>query len=201
MAWFRSMTCLSATFLLICLVAGCRSASTGRTTTFNKRSRSEPASLRAAAPVRQQLTRHSDDVIAVSHAETSPDADPAVQDLDDPFQDSMSLSLDMLIDQVQARNPSLAAMHAAWGAAAQKYPQAVALDDPMFQSMYAPESFSSSSNVQSSYYLGVAQKIPWAGKRGLRGQQADWEASAASLDIGETSLKLAEAARVAFLDY
>lgn len=64
-----------------------------------------------------------------------------------------------------------------------------------------PQSFTSSSNVQSSYYLGVAQKIPWAGKRGLRGQQADWEASAASFDVGETSLRLAEASRLAFLDY
>lgn len=145
----------------------------------------------------------SDDgaIRAVSHT-TAPDEFPLEQsDSDDPFQGVETLPLDLLIEQVQARNPSLAAVQAAWGAAAQKYPQAVALDDPMFQSMYAPESFGSSSAVPSSYYLGIAQKIPWKGKRGLRGQQADWEASAASLDIGETTLRLAEASRVAFLDY
>ncbi len=199
---FRLMTLrVILTFAGICVLAGCRSAPAARATSVGYRHNSEVAVRPRTSTSNRELALPDGKVVAVSHTEFSSVGNLEGADPDDPFRDADSLSLDLLIAEVQARNPSLAAVQAAWGAAAQKYPQAVALDDPMFQSMYAPESFSSSSNVQSSYYLGIAQKIPWAGKRGLRGQQADWEASAASSDIGETALRLTEASRVAFLDY
>ncbi len=202
MPWFRSVTlCLSLTCAGICLLTGCRSTSPARTASVNIRSDSRAAASSATAQRIDLSTDPAQGVISVSHAESKSDSDRDSHDLDDPFQDLDVLSVDLLIDRVQARNPTLAAAQAAWGAAAQKYPQAVALDDPMFQSMFAPQSFTNSSNVQSSYYLGVAQKVPWKGKRGLRGQQVEWEASAASFDVEETNLRLAEAARLAFLDY
>lgn len=202
MPWFRSVTlCLSLTCAGICLLTGCRSTIPSRTASVDIRPDSRTTAFSAANERQAKPTDLVQDVVSVSHTESTPDSMLDNRDLDDPFQNLDVLSLDLLIEQVQARNPTLAAAQAAWGAAAQKYPQAVALDDPMFQSMFAPDSFTNSSNVQSSYYLGIAQKVPWKGKRGLRGQQADWEASAASLDIGETSLRLAEASRVAFLDY
>ena len=71
-----------------------------------------------------------------------------ISDGDDPFAGREELPLDELVAAVRTRNPSLLAAIAAWNAAANKYPQAIALDDPMFQSMYAPNSFSGSSNVQ-----------------------------------------------------
>jgi len=101
---------------------------------------------------------------------------------------------------VQRRNPTLQAAFAAWSAAAERYPQAIAFDDPMFQSMYAPRSFASSSNVQSSYYVGIAQKVPWSGKRALRGQVAQWETVATSLDYQDAQLRIAESTRLAFFD-
>ncbi|MBC7819835.1 MAG: TolC family protein, partial [Planctomycetaceae bacterium] len=122
-------------------------------------------------------------------------------DTDDPFAGLDELPLDELVAAVKARNPSLQGALAAWNAAANKYPQAIALDDPMFQSMYAPKSWNAASNVQGSYYLGVAQKIPWSGKRELRGNQANWEAVAASYDTGEVQLRLTEAARMAYFDF
>ena len=122
-------------------------------------------------------------------------------DADDPFAGAAELPLDLLVVAVQARNPSLHAAQAAWSAAAERYPQAVALDDPMFQSMFAPASFSSSSPVQSSYYLGMAQRVPWHGKRDLRGQMAQWEANAMSWDTQEVMLRLASTTRMAFFDY
>ena len=125
----------------------------------------------------------------------------SVFDQDDPFSGRDELPLEDLVAAVKARNPSLQAAQAAWNAAANKYPQAIALDDPMFQSMFAPASWSGASNVQGSYYFGIAQKLPWAGKRELRGNQANWEANAASFDVGEAQLRLAEAARMAFFDY
>lgn len=202
MPWFRSVTlCMSVFVIGICCLAGCRSSTPARVSSVVPSPRSERGVLHRTSAAKRESELTSDEVVSVSHTEHPTYGDPDSNDADDPFWNAESLSLDLLIAEVQARNPSLAAMQAAWGAAAQKYPQAVALEDPMFQSMFAPQSFTSGSNVQSSYYLGVAQKIPWSGKRGLRGQQADWEASAASFDVGETSLRLAEASRLAFLDY
>lgn len=202
MPWFRSVTlCVSLTVAGGCALAGCRSTSTTHAAAISSSTRSVQIARSARIEPSRERSTSPDGVVSVSHAEPSHVEDPGDRDADDPFLHSEVLSLDVLIEQVQARNPSLAAIQAAWGAAAQKYPQAVALDDPMFQSMFAPQSFSGNSNVQSSYYLGIAQKVPWAGKRGLRGQQADWETSAASFDVGETSLRLSEAARIAFLEY
>ncbi|MGQ0634821.1 MAG: TolC family protein [Planctomycetaceae bacterium] len=115
--------------------------------------------------------------------------------------DDSSLSLEELVAAVRERNPTLQAAWAAWAAASERYPQAVALDDPMFQSMFAPGSFPSTSNVQSSYYLGIGQKIPWFGKRALRGDMAQAEANALALDSQEVQLRLEEATRVAYFDY
>src|SRR5207302_9934613 len=88
----------------------------------------------------------------------------------DLFAGRTVLALPELQTEVQRRNPSLKAALAAWGAAAEKCPQAVALDDPMLQTMAAPGTFSSSSSTQASYVLGIGQKLPWWGKRELRGQ-------------------------------
>ncbi|MFM9965901.1 MAG: TolC family protein [Planctomycetaceae bacterium] len=138
-------------------------------------------------------------VVPTSFEETS--SQLLVNDADDPFAGRDELPLDELVAAVKARNPSLQGALAAWNAAANKYPQAIALDDPMFQSMYAPVSWSGASNVQGSYYFGIAQKIPWSGKRELRGNQANWESAAASFDVGEVQLRITEAARMAFFDY
>lgn len=91
-------------------------------------------------------------------------------------------------------------MVAAWRAAAQRYPQAIALDDPMFMAMMAPASFDS-ADVESAYVLEGSQKIPWFGKRAARGRIAAAEASAAREDIQTARLMLAEAAELAFYDY
>lgn len=119
----------------------------------------------------------------------------------DLFSGRTELVLPELEREVQRRNPSLRAALAAWGAAAEKCPQAVALDDPMLQTMLAPGTLASNSSTQASYIFGIGQKIPWSGKRGLRGQVAEWNAVAASLDHDEVQLRLTEAARIAFYDY
>src|SRR5205814_4636437 len=118
-----------------------------------------------------------------------------------PFAGAAELPLPQLVHEVLQRNASLQAALAAWQAAAQRYPQEVAFDDPVLQSMAAPASFRDSSPVQSSYFVGVAQKVPWSGKRELRGQRAQWEANAMSLDYQDSQLRLTEAARLAFFDY
>jgi cobalt-zinc-cadmium efflux system outer membrane protein len=140
-------------------------------------------------------------ITTVHHEEPAESALRPLGSGDELFSGQSELSLPELVSEVQRRNPSLQAALAAWGAASQRYPQVVALEDPVLQSMFAPGSFSSSSNVQASYFVGIAQKVPWAGKRALRGQIAQAEADAAGLDSQDVRLRLTEATRLAFLEY
>ncbi len=117
----------------------------------------------------------------------------------DVISDLPELAADELVGQVLARNRTVQAMLATWRAATQRYPQAVSLEDPMFNSNFAPASFAS-NQVQPGYILGVSQKFPWRGKRPLRGEQAQAEASGALQDLEDIKLQLAEAARLAFYD-
>ena len=57
----------------------------------------------------------------------------------DPFNGQAELSVEQLMAEVQARNPSLQAASAAWRAAAERYPQVVSFDDPMFTGMISPK--------------------------------------------------------------
>src|SRR5581483_983929 len=82
-----------------------------------------------------------------------------------------------------------------------RYPQVVALDDPLLQTMLAPASLSANSPIQPSYMISFSQKIPWHGKRALRGEVANWDAHAAAHDAEEVQLRLALAASLAYYDY
>ena len=110
------------------------------------------------------------------------------------------LSLDALIADVQARNPSLQAMISAWQAAAERYPQVVALDDPMLGAALAPGSVNSSI-VETAYAYQVGQKIPWFGKRAARGQVASNEADAAFHEVDDSRLQISLLTQNAFFDY
>jgi outer membrane protein, heavy metal efflux system len=110
------------------------------------------------------------------------------------------LSLPELIAEVQSRNPSLEAMAAAWQAAAQRYPQAVSLEDPTFMAMTAPASLGS-DEVESAYALQAGQKLPWFGKRAARGRMAQAETSAAFHDLEDSRIRLTEITQAAFYEY
>ena len=130
---------------------------------------------------------------------SSPVAPGASTAGDDPFAGQSELSLDRLVTEVERRNPSLQAMIAAWSAAAERYPQVVSLDDPMFEFMVATAHAGTNDGMGYSYQL--SQAIPWPGKRQLRGAAAAAEADAARGEIVATRLQLAEAARTAFYQY
>jgi outer membrane protein TolC len=110
------------------------------------------------------------------------------------------LSREWLQAEVEARNPSLEAMIAAWQAAAQLYPQRVALDDPMLMGMIAPES-AGSSVTETAYAFQLNQKLPWCGKRRLRGAVADADADAAYQEAEDSRLQVRLAADMAFFEY
>jgi outer membrane protein TolC len=120
-------------------------------------------------------------------------------DPNDPFAGQAELPLDVLVAEVQARNPSVQAASAAWRAAAERYPQVVSLDDPMFNYMISPSGVGTMDN--GGWMVQASQQIPWPGKRALRGSVAAAETEVARGDIGDTRLRLSEAARIAFFDY
>jgi cobalt-zinc-cadmium efflux system outer membrane protein len=119
---------------------------------------------------------------------------------EDPFVGQSELRPEQLVAEVLARNPSLAATIAAWQAAAQEYPQVISLEDPMFGFMLGPDSWGSDA-VDPAYMVNASQKLPWPGKRQLRGQSAMAETTAARFEVDDTRRTLADAARQAYYDY
>jgi outer membrane protein TolC len=139
-------------------------------------------------------------VVVVGAAGSEPEQLVASAALTSPFAGMPELSADAVVEQTLARNPSLAQMTAAWQAVSARYRQVTALDDPMFGAMAAPPSFASNA-VDPGYRIEISQKLPWCGKRRLRGQSALAEADAAGRDVDDIRLQLVESARLAFCDY
>jgi outer membrane protein TolC len=114
------------------------------------------------------------------------------------------LSLSQLVEEVQRQNPSIEAAIQAWHAAAERYPQAISLEDPMFEFL---QTLGSTSTMMNPMGIGMGQeyeatqKIPWFGKRRLRGEAATAQAHAAYHDVLDTRLRITEAAQIAFSDY
>ena len=108
-------------------------------------------------------------------------AEPATERMKPPAPEA-ELDVETLVQQVLARNPSVAQMAAASQAASARYPQVTSLDDPMFGTTVAPASIGS-RDVEFGYRLEVSQKFPFPGKLPLRGQNALAEASATTHTI------------------
>ena len=189
--------------LVVFLTAGCglskphvQSNARSNATSTAVRSAAPPAT---SAPIAKSAPATAQrDVVPVNHR-MPVDSEPAAYH-DGLFAASQELSLPALLQEVEARNPSIQAMAHAWQAMAQRYPQVVSLDDPMFMTMMAPASFGS-SQVESAYILQGSQKLPWFGKRPMRGQAAQAEADAAYFDSNDTRLQVAQVTRLAFYDY
>ncbi len=124
----------------------------------------------------------------------------AVESERHPLTGLSELSVEILVEQVLNRNPSLAQMKAASAAATARFPQVVSLDDPMFAAGFAPASIGS-NNVDFGYRFEVSQKFPFPGKRDLRGQSALAEAAAAGNEVDDIRLQLTENAKSSFYDY
>jgi len=117
-----------------------------------------------------------------------------------PVSCATEFSLPDFLADVQARNLTLEAMAMAWRAATEKYPQAIAPDDPMFLATTAPDSLGHSS-AESAYAFQLDQKIRWCGKRAAKGRAAQADAEAAHGDLENARLELIETAENAFYDY
>ena len=118
----------------------------------------------------------------------------------DPFVGQTELSAEQLVAEVLARNPSLQAMNAAWRAAAERCPQVISLDDPMFGFLVSTAHVGM-NDPEDGWMVEASQRVPWMGKRALRGESASAEAQAAASEAGDTRLRLVEAGRIALYDY
>ena len=182
-----------------CLMVGCRTPQRASIATIEPSPRADVGLARINNEAETEEAASSIQPVVHETGEVMTFADQS--DVDDPFAGAAELLLESLIASVQSRNPSLQAAQAAWAAASERFPQAVALDDPMLQTMFGPATFSSNSPTQSSYVLGMAQRVPWHGKRELKGQMAQWDAAATAWDSHEVQLRLEAATRIAFFDY
>jgi len=128
------------------------------------------------------------------------DRDAAAQAASDPLAGEERLQPDRLVAAVLERNPRLGAMRHAWRAAVARFPQAIALEDPMLGHAMAPASLAD-DGVDDGHRVELSQKFPWPGKLALRGRIARREADAANRGIETVRQHLVEAARRAFYDY
>ena len=115
-----------------------------------------------------------------------------------PLGGMTELTVEALVEQVLARNPSLAQMAAAWEAASARYPQVTSLDDPLVGTTLAPGALGSRPD---GYRFEVFQRFPFPGKLPLKGEVARAEARAAGRDVEGMRQQLTEAARDSFYEY
>lgn len=110
-----------------------------------------------------------------------------------------TLSLESLIRQVIARNPSFEQAAHALSAASERFDQVTALDDPMFTYMLGPGTLGS-NEFDAGQKFEVSQSFPWPGKRRLRGEAAKHEAEEVRGDLESVRQQLVYEARVAYIN-
>ena len=196
---------------------GCRSTPApqppvvGRTSADLSTAAAEPEAHEVQRPVVPDTDSHDsgDQIVAASaesvvalfeHDDHSPPPWPEQTLAEEETAPLEVLNLDQLVAEVLAVNPSVEAMQSAWRAAAMKYPQVTALDDPMFGVALGPGTWGNRS-VDSAYMVMASQKFPWPGKLELRGAVANAEANAASRDVQDIRLQLAELTRLSYIEY
>jgi cobalt-zinc-cadmium efflux system outer membrane protein len=201
-----------AGYALLCLgfVIGCRSGASQYA--FSQQARVPPAAACADSALAQPAAIADVDESVAVPMELPPDVQvrpvahvesAAEEEVTTPpaeHQTGAVLDVDSLVAEVLAVNPDIRAASASWRAAANRYPQEVSLDDPMFGYMLGPGSWGS-DDVNDAYTVEASQKLPWPGKRQLRGNIARAEANAAYFDVGEQRLRIAEATRLAYYEY
>jgi outer membrane protein, heavy metal efflux system len=106
-----------------------------------------------------------------------------------------------LIDEALAHNPELRAASAAAEAARQRIAPSAALEDPMLEAgvLNAPvPGLSLNREDMTMRMLGISQKLPFPGKRGLRQAVATAESASAAMAVLETRNRLVRDLRVAY---
>jgi cobalt-zinc-cadmium efflux system outer membrane protein len=120
-------------------------------------------------------------------------APPSAPSALDSLLSASSLDLGLFERAVLGRNPSLAAMRAAWEGSRAQADRAGGLDDPMAMAQVAPRAVG--GGAMPGYMLGLSQRFPLFGERGDRAEAARAEARAAGEDVRSLRLDLVQEAR------
>jgi outer membrane protein, heavy metal efflux system len=184
--------------IVIACGTGCRSTSP-RAVTVSSQVPATPRKVDSSGPSATD-TRGQLPISPIAYQEPAPEPEILPQPVVSPSATAEEIDLQEFVAEVVARYPSVQAMAAAWQAAAQRYPQVVALDDPMFMAMTAPGSLNSAT-TEGAYALELRQKLPWFGKRNLRGEVAAEQAAAAGHDVDDARLKVTLAAQIVYFEY
>lgn len=118
---------------------------------------------------------------------------------EDPTRNESQLAA--LVAEALANNPEIVAARDELDAARQRVPAAAALDDPMmeFGVVNAPlESFSLRREDMTMKMLGLGQRLPFPGKRGLRRAVAAADAESIGLAAREIANRVARDVHVAY---
>jgi outer membrane protein, heavy metal efflux system len=113
-----------------------------------------------------------------------------------------SLAIDDVVKNMVAHNDRAAAARYMEKAETEKIGPAGAWDDPMLMIGVnnLPSSGSFTMDDMTMKMIGLSQKIPYAGQKGLQKEAAKYQAAVASEDTRQTALDLATAARNAYLN-
>ncbi|HYM81298.1 MAG TPA: TolC family protein [Candidatus Limnocylindria bacterium] len=111
-----------------------------------------------------------------------------------------TLDLERLERAVLERNPTLAAARAAVDEARARADRAGALEPPMLDAMVAPRSLGS-DNVDAGYRIGLTQRLPLFGQRGLERRASREGIPVAEAQAAVERLELLSETRAAFFQY
>lgn len=111
-----------------------------------------------------------------------------------------SLRIETVVSQVLKTNDQAAAARYMEQSVAAKIAPAGAWVDPMLMLGVAnlPTSFKFNEDMMTMKMVGLSQKIPYAGQKGLEKKAATAEASASAMDRDQTERELALSAKLAF---
>lgn len=104
-----------------------------------------------------------------------------------------------LVDETLAANPGVDALQQAVAAAAWQVEPAGALDDPQLTYAIAPRSVDA-AGIDPGHILGVAQPLPWPGKRAAQRKAAESDVRVAESDLRALQLALSASARQAYAE-
>ena len=104
-----------------------------------------------------------------------------------------------LVDETLAANPGVDALQQAVAAAAWQVEPAGALDDPQLTYAIAPRSVDA-AGIDPGHILGVAQPLPWPGKRAVQRKAAESNVRVAESDLRALRLALSATARQAYAE-
>ena len=111
--------------------------------------------------------------------------------------------LQAIIREAQQNNPEIRAARSEKEAAEQRIAPAGALDDPMLEAGFISvpvDSFRFDREDMTMKMIGMSQRFPYPGKRGLRQDVAAKDAQSAGYGFQETLNRVAREAKVAYFD-